>query len=312
MRIIVTGALGHIGSSLIRSLPHTFPGSTIVLIDNLLTMRYCSLFNLPGNGNFQFIEADVLTMNFEEFLSSEDVVIHLAAITDAASSFNNPTEVEKVNFQGTEIIAKACAKNGAKLIFLSTTSVYGTAENVVDENCGESELRPQSPYATSKYEAEKMLKILSENNSLKYVICRFGTIFGCSIGMRFHTAVNKFCWQAVMGQSITVWTTAYDQKRPYLDLKDAVKSLEHIIEKDLFSGEVFNVLTINATVREIVSSISKVISKVDIKFTDSKIMNQLSYEVLNNKFISTGFSFHGDLNQSISETLSTLQKANNL
>ena len=53
---------------------------------------------------------------------------------------------------------------------------------------------------------------------LKGVSCRFGTIFGASPGMRFHTAVNKFCWQAVMGQPITVWSTAYDQKRPYLEV----------------------------------------------------------------------------------------------
>ena len=43
--------------------------------------------------------------------------------------------------------------------------------------------------------------------------------------MRFHTAVNKFCWQATMGQPISVWTTAYDQKRPYLDIEDDVDYL---------------------------------------------------------------------------------------
>ncbi|MCP4185049.1 MAG: SDR family NAD-dependent epimerase/dehydratase, partial [Hyphomicrobiales bacterium] len=47
MKIVVTGALGHIGSRLARQIPATFPGAEIVLIDNMATQRYCSLFNLP-------------------------------------------------------------------------------------------------------------------------------------------------------------------------------------------------------------------------------------------------------------------------
>ena len=49
MKIVVTGALGHIGSRLIRELPTMFPEAEIVLIDNLSTQRYCSLFNLPAS-----------------------------------------------------------------------------------------------------------------------------------------------------------------------------------------------------------------------------------------------------------------------
>ena len=56
MKIVVTGALGHIGSCLIRELPVAFPGSKILMVDNLLTQRYCSLFNLPSEGSFRFVE----------------------------------------------------------------------------------------------------------------------------------------------------------------------------------------------------------------------------------------------------------------
>ena len=72
--------------------------------------------------------------------------------------------------------------------------------------------------------------------------------------MRFHTAVNKFCWQAVMGQPITVWNTAYDQKRPYLDLFDASRAIAFIIENNIFDGRIYNVLTQNFTVRQVVDS----------------------------------------------------------
>lgn len=59
MRIIVTGALGHIGSFVIRAFADFFPGSEIILIDNFLTQRYCSLFQLPAGASYRFVEGDV-------------------------------------------------------------------------------------------------------------------------------------------------------------------------------------------------------------------------------------------------------------
>jgi len=101
-KIIVTGALGHIGSHIIRTLPSVFPDSTIVLIDNFLCQRYCSLFDLPTRGKYRFIEGDILTADLDSIFSGAQVVIHLAAITDAANSFSNEDEVNKTNFEGTK------------------------------------------------------------------------------------------------------------------------------------------------------------------------------------------------------------------
>lgn len=308
-KLIVTGALGHIGSRLIRDLPIHFPGREIVMIDNFLTQRYCSLFDLPAAGNYRFLEADILSFDLSTVVASGDVVIHLAAITDAANSFGNAEQVEQVNLTGTKVVAELCAARGARFVFLSTTSVYGTQQEVVDENCAETELQPQSPYAASKLAAEKYLAHLGRERGLRYVICRFGTIFGTSIGMRFHTAVNKFSWQAVMGQPITVWRTALHQRRPYLDLDDAVAALVHIINQDLFAGDLYNVLTVNATVNEIVSAIAAVVGEVSIAYVDQQIMNQLSYTVACDKFKATGFEFRGDLQVGIKNTLELLKNA---
>jgi nucleoside-diphosphate-sugar epimerase len=308
MKIVVTGALGHIGSRLIRDLPFSFPGCEILMIDNLMTQRYCSLFNLPKEGNYRFIEDDVTKIDLSPLLQGAYALIHLAAITDAAGSFGKAEEVENNNYQGTQKVADACSKTGTRLIALSSTSVYGTQEKLVSEDCTLDELKPQSPYAACKLKEEQLVTRLSKEKGLQSIICRFGTIYGTSPGMRFHTAVNKFCWQAAMGQPITVWSTAYDQKRPYLDIVDARRALEFIIKNDLFDGKIYNVLTINATVRNIVEKIKLNVPSLKIKHVESSIMNQLSYEVLNQKFKDKGFQVLGNLQAGISDTLTLFKE----
>ncbi len=312
MKLVVTGAIGHIGSYVVRDLPHRFPGAEIVMLDNMMTQRFPSLFNLPVTGRYRFVETDVATADLRPFLDGAHAVIHLAAITDAAGSFDKAAQLEANNFEATRKVAEACVETGARLIALSSTSVYGTQNAVVAEDCSPDELKPQSPYATTKLKEEELVVRLCKEKGLKGLSCRFGTIFGASPGMRFHTAVNKFCWQAVMGQPITVWKTAYDQKRPYLDLTDAARAFAFIIQKDLFDGRIYNVLTHNATVRQIVDAIREYVPKLEVSFVENRIMNQLSYEVSCERFTSQGFTFTGDLKRGVGETVALLRQSNTL
>jgi len=305
-RILITGSLGHIGSGLIHSIvPDEF--KEVRMIDNLSTQRYASLFNLPKRVGFTFIEDDILKADMTALTQDVDVVVHLAAITDASSSFERREEVEQVNYEGTKRIAQACLENNASLLFPSTTSVYGSQSEVVDENCPIEELKPQSPYAEYKLKSEKMLKEIGLRQGLKFVTCRLGTIFGTSIGMRFHTAVNKFCWQAVMGRPLTVWKTAMDQKRPYLGVDDAVEAIKFITEKNIFDGEIYNIVSSNNTVRDIVDSITESIPETFVELVDSEIMNQLSYNVLAKKISHLGFKSKSRLSKGIQDTISLLQ-----
>jgi UDP-glucose 4-epimerase len=301
--IMVTGALGHIGSELIRSFSSKTV-DTIILLDNMKTQRYPSLFNLPDTFNYTFLEEDICKVDLRTHLNGVDVLVHLAALTDAESSHGREKEVEAVNLDGLRRVADACLEKNVKIIFPSTTSVYGSQAEVVDENC--RELKPQSPYAQSKIAAEDYLRSL-KGEGLDFVICRFGTIFGRSVGMRFHTAVNKFVWQAVNGSPITVWKTAWEQKRPYLDLQDCVRAINLIIEKDIFDGDVYNVLTKNFTVKDIVTTIQTFVPGLSVQYVDSVIMNQLSYDVDNSKFAKKGFIVKGDLRRGISETIALLK-----
>ncbi|HOK07269.1 MAG TPA: SDR family oxidoreductase [Syntrophales bacterium] len=305
MRIMITGALGHIGSKVIHSLKEGM-FEEVRLLDNLSTNRYPSLFHLPEGVPFKFREGDIRTADLDEELDGVDVVVHLAAVTDAATSFERPREVEEVNLHGTRRVAEACLRRGCRLLFPSTTSVYGTQKEVVDEDCPEEDLKPQSPYAESKLRAERLLEDLGARG-LDFVICRFGTIFGPSVGMRFHTAVNRFVWQACLGRPITVWRTALHQKRPYLDLEDAVRAVFFIVERGLFDGRIYNVVTANHTVNDIVVILRDFLPAVAVEFVDSPIMNQLSYHVRGDRFRGVGFTYRGDLRRGIGETLRFLK-----
>ena len=278
----------------------------MLMVDNLSTQRYPSLFNLPKSVNFKFIEEDILAANLPDLTKDMDAVVHLAAITNAQSNFEKRKEVEKVNYNGTKRVAEACIITGTPLLFPSTTSLYGSQSEVVDETCPIEELRPQSPYAEYKLKSEQMLQDMGEQKGLNFVTCRFGTIFGTSIGMRFHTAVNKFCWQAVMGQPLTVWKTAMDQKRPYLGVNDAVRAMKFIIEKNHFDGEIYNIVSANSTVKNIVQCIQKTIPELEVRLVKSEIMNDLSFDTLSNKIKKLGFTSKDSLNNGIKETISLL------
>ena len=311
MNILITGALGHIGSYLLFNLPKKYKNLNIIAVDSLATNRYPSMFGLPNEAKYRFIEADVKSESILDELKISDLVIHLAATTDAESSVHNPEKVENNNFESTRKVTEQCIETSTKLIAISTSSIYGTSKKIVDENCDDQDLKPQSPYAKTKLREEKFLIELKDNDQFKnFSILRFGTIFGVSKGMRFHTAVNKFCWQAVMNKPLTVWKTALNQKRPYLDLVDALSAIETVINKNLFDGEIYNVLTKNLTVKDILSVIKLNIPNIEVLMTDSDIMNQYSYEVSVDKFIKKGFTPRGDEVKAIKETIQLLSNAN--
>jgi UDP-glucose 4-epimerase len=312
MKAVVTGGLGHIGSRLIRELPDAVPGMEVVIVDNLATQRYASLFDLPSTAKYLFVQGDVTSMDLAPVLADANVVIHLAALTDPGASFDHPESMEQVNYAATQRVAMACAAAGVPLIHASSTSVYGTEKDSVDEDCGTEDISPQSPYAEIKRKEELFVEGMCRSGELRGMSFRFGTIFGVSPGMRFHTAVNKFCWQAAMGQPLTVWKTAYDQTRPYLDLSDAVRAVQFVIQNQLFDGRIYNAVSVNASVRDVADTIGRYIPNLKIELVDSRIMNTLSYEVLNTRLGQHGFLFQGKLDEAVRATLQQLRNAKSM
>ena len=74
--------------------------------------------------------------------------------------------------------------------------------------------------------------------------------------MRFHTAVNRFCLDASLNNNINVYKTALNQFRPYLSLNDAFKNLSSQLKK-IFKNDIYNALSENCTVMDILNKISK-------------------------------------------------------
>jgi len=234
-------------------------------------------------------------------INNIDTIIHCASMTNAEKSFSKEKEMYKNNLNAMKTVIRYCKKKNTKLIHISSTSVYGKQAEVVDENCEKKFLNPQSPYAKIKLIEENLLK--KNSNNLKYNTFRFGTIAGVSKGIRFHTAVNKFCFNAALNENITVYKTALHQYRPYLSLKDAFQVFKFCIDNNFFKNDIYNALSGNFTVNQILKKIRKIKKKIKITFVKSEIMNQLSYHVDDTKLKNEGLKLNSNLEKDIKDTL---------
>ena len=304
MSLLITGACGHIGSYLAENIHKIKKIKKTILVDNLESNRFCSLFELGKKNKLKFYLRNIEKENSLDDFKNIKYVIHCASMTNAKKSFGKEDLMYKNNIDCLKTVIKFCKKHKAKLFHLSSTSVYGKQTDLVDENCEEKYLKPQSPYADIKLIEEKMLK--KESANLTYNTFRFGTIAGVSKGIRFHTAVNKFCLNAAINEDIHVYKTALNQFRPYLSLSDALKSFKFCIEKDFFQNDIFNILSGNFTVNQILDIIKKYKKKIKVKLVDAAIMNQLSYHVSKKKIEKEGLYLNYNIENDIKNTLKLL------
>ena len=305
MNLLITGCCGHIGSYLSENVHKIKNINKTYIVDNLESNRFYSIFDSKKKNNLTFIIKDLKDPNSLKDLKNIHYVIHLASMTNAEKSFGKKNKMYENNLKCLKTVIAFCKRTKAKLIHISSTSVYGKQAKIVDENCEEKYLKPQSPYADIKLLEEKMLK--KETKSLIYNTFRFGTIAGVSKGIRFHTAVNKFCFNAATNKDIHVYKTALNQYRPYLSLKDAFKVFKFSIENNFFKNDIYNALSGNFTVNQIIKKIKKYKKKIKVKLVSSAIMNQLSYHVSQTKLNKEGLTLHSDIEKDIKDTLKLLK-----
>ena len=304
MNLLITGCCGHIGSYIADNMYKIKKIKKTILVDNIKSNRFCSLFKLSKNNKLKFYLRDVNKKNSLNDFKNIDYVIHCASMTNAEKSFGKEKEMYNNNINCMKTVIKFCKKNNTKLIHLSSTSVYGKQANLVDETCEKKFLNPQSPYAKIKIDEENLLK--KNSNNLIYNTFRFGTIAGVSKGIRFHTAVNKFCFNAALEKKIEVYKTALHQFRPYLSIRDSFEVFKFCINNNFFENDIFNVLTGNFTVFQIIKKIKKFKKKISIDYVNSPIMNQLSYHVDDTKIKSKGLILKSNIDKDIQDTIKLL------
>ena len=304
MNLLITGCCGHIGSYVAENVQRIKKIKKTYLIDNFNSNGFSSLFNLKKKNNLKFYIKDLNDENSLNSFKKIHYVIHCASMTNAEQSFANAKKMFANNLNCLKTVIKLCKKNNAKLINISSTSVYGKKTNLVDETCEKKYLKPQSPYAKIKLIEEDILK--KESKRLKYNTFRFGTIAGVSKGIRFHTAVNKFCLNASINKKINVYRTALNQYRPYLSLRDAFKVFKFCIENNFFNNEIYNAHSGNYTVNQILKKIKIYKKNIKVEFVNSDIMNQLSYHVSNKKLSDAGLKLKNKIDIDIKNTMKLL------
>lgn len=300
MKLILTGACGHIGSFIISNIHKIKKVKELILIDNLSSNNIHVLFNIKSKIKTSFHKVDIGTAGSLKKFKGANIIIHCASFTNAENSFSNEKNMYRNNINCMKNVISYCLKNNSKLIHISSASIYGKNSKIIKENDTHL-IKPQSPYADIKLREERMLKKLK--NKIKFISFRFGTIAGVSNGMRFHTAINKFCLNAALNRDIEVYKTAMNQYRPYLSLTDAFKVFKFCIDNQIFDNEMYNVLSGNYTVKQILNKIKKTKKKIKVKLVNSAIMNKLSYFVDDAKLTNLGIKLNSNIETDIKNTL---------
>ena len=302
MVVLVTGGSGYIGSLLIRTLPKVreFEGATIRVLDNMASGKYYSLFDLPEAARYEFVLGDIRDEgDVRRALKDVEVVFDLAGITSVPLSFKDEKGTMEVNVEGARRLLEAASSAGVeRIVYSSSAAVYGNVSGFVKED---HPCNPASPYAKSKLLAERLYLEAYEKWGLRVTILRLGTVYGFAPGMRFDTVVNKFVFLACIGSPLTVWRGAEECYRPYLYVGDAVNALIFASHKSEMVGNIYNVVTENAKLREVIDAITSSIPSVEVRYVEAPYKQQVSYGLDDSKIRSLGFEPQGSLKRGIKE-----------
>jgi nucleoside-diphosphate-sugar epimerase len=172
MKYVVTGGAGFIGSNIVKKLVSR--GDNVTVIDNLNTGKEENLSSVQERINF--LRDDILN---EDLLEKEtkniDGVFHQAALASVQDSFSKPEEYHDVNVNGTENILKLAKKNNFKVVYASSSSVYGNPERIpIKESDSKN---PINPYAETKLKKEE-LAIKYAENGVEVIGLRYFNVFG--------------------------------------------------------------------------------------------------------------------------------------
>jgi len=217
MRFVVTGGAGFVGSHLVKLLLKN--DHDVIVIDNLHTGKRENLASVIDKIEFQ--ELDIRNHeSMKNILKNIDGVFHQAALTVVQDSFSNPKEYHDVNVQGTENIFKLSIKNKFKVVYASSSSVYGHKQKMpIEENV---ERKPINPYGQTKLECEHLVEKYSKLGG-SIIGLRYFNIFGKGQTIEYAGVITKFIERLKEGKAPIIFGRG-SQIRDFIYVNDVVKA----------------------------------------------------------------------------------------
>tara|TARA_Y100000590_G_scaffold362399_1_gene419556 strand:- start:249 stop:1145 length:897 start_codon:yes stop_codon:yes gene_type:complete len=257
LKYVVTGGAGFVGNHLVRLLIKE--GHEVVVVDNLHKGKKENLE--PVLSKIQFEEIDIRDYdNLERILKNIDGVFHQAALTVVQDSFDKPEEYHDVNVVGTENIFRLAKKNNFKVVYASSSSVYGHKEIMPIKE--ESERNPINPYGQTKLDDEYLFKKYSDDGT-EIIGLRYFNIFGKGQTLEYAGVITKFLDRISQKQPPIIFGDG-SQLRDFISVEDIVLANLAAMESKI-SNLLVNVGTGNAiTILELANMMIE-ISGLDMK-----------------------------------------------
>ena len=239
MKYAVTGGAGFIGSHLVKNLVER--GNEVIVIDNLNTGKKENIEKISKK--IDFFEIDIRDFSaVEDILKNIDGVFHEAALASVQDSFRIPDEFFEVNVNGTENIFKIGKKLGIKIVYASSSSVYGNPIRIpIKESDGKN---PFNPYAKTKLEGDKLAEKYAKNG-LKVIGLRYFNVFGPRQSKEYAGVIKLFLERIQQGLSPLINGDGL-QVRDFVYVDDVVNANILAMESNI-DGEFFNIGT-NSTI----------------------------------------------------------------
>jgi UDP-glucose 4-epimerase len=240
MRVLVTGVCGFIGSSLSERLLNEGYDVTGVDSFNDYYPRRIKENNIRGlieHPGFEFIEADILSFDWDKVIGEVEGVFHQAAIAGVRASWGQKFEqYVQHNVLGTQRLLEACKEmNLNKFIYASSSSVYGDTDELPIRET--SPTNPVSPYGVTKLAGEHLAALYYKGYGVPTVSLRYFTVYGPR--QRPDMAFHKFISAVMKGEPITIYGNG-EQTRDFTFINDAVEA-NIAAFKNGKEGEVYNI-----------------------------------------------------------------------
>ncbi|MFH0971161.1 MAG: GDP-mannose 4,6-dehydratase [Candidatus Micrarchaeota archaeon] len=239
MKILVTGGCGFIGSHVVGELLSR--GHKV----EVLSRPNCNLSNLKDHKNLVHHNADVSIRErvFDEITSGFDGIIHMSALINVDQSRFEPLKFLDVNVGGTaNVLEAARLKKIPRFLHMSTCEVYGNVPT--GKATEEHPLNPRSPYAVSKFAAERY--VLAYANTYPEISIRivrgFNQYGPRQSAEKFGAVIPKFITAALKGERLRIFGDG-KQTRDYVFVEDTARGIADAFEKEVESGEIINLAT---------------------------------------------------------------------